>query len=474
MSAKGDSPTSLAAGLCGLLRRHEDFGPLCIDALHALALSIRLGGAGAATAALSAGAVELSLEWVGRRGGGALAEREMQAAGAAVLGATLGARTAVGRSSEEGGGAVVGTCMLGGSSEEGGAEEGGGRLAQAPTTAHLRTPATALRSASPAANASEPDDCDDSRRHAAVLRSAAQRLVSAGGVGIIGSALHAHANPTATTDHLVLAFLGAYRALHASAHHGATFPTQVLALLGAYRVIAPTFADCWAQLEDVRVLRACSGIVLAPSSGTGKPEDGGASAACAHGALHASAHHGATFPHRCERRICSWSPACKCSPRRYFPHTGASAACAHGAHSDNGAQRTAAPTVGNGHGALSVLRSRASRHAVKASLHLLCTALLMRTHGATPGGAVSGASGTPTHSCARGAGEARLGTPLGQLSAASVALSSAVLQLLAALARLAVETRHDAPKLWSELECAAPAAAGVPHVLRADREGEGS
>ena len=395
----------------------------------------------------------------------------MQAAGAAVLGATLGARTAVGRSSEEGGGAVVGTCMLGGSSEEGGAEEGGGRLAQAPTTAHLRTPATALRSASPAANASEPDDCDDSRRHAAVLRSAAQhasahdgaatlhaavlrsaaqRLVSAGGVGIIGSALHAHANPTATTDHLVLAFLGAYRALHASAHHGATFPTQVLALLGAYRVIAPTFADCWAQLEDVRVLRACSGIVLAPSSGTGKPEDGGASAACAHGALHASAHHGATFP------------------------TGASAACAHGAHSDNGAQRTAAPTVGNGRGALSVLRSRASRHAVKASLHLLCTALLMRTHGATPGGAVSGASGTPTHSCARGAGEARLGTPLGQLSAASVALSSAVLQLLAALARLAVETRLDAPKLWSELECAAPAAAGVPHVLRADREGEGS
>ena len=154
--------------------------------------------------------------------------------------------------------------------------------------------------------------------------------------------------------------------------------------------------------------------------------------------------------------------------------TGASAAFAHGAHSDNGAQRTATPTVGNGRGALSVLRSRASRHAVKASLHLLCTALLMRTHGATPGGAVSGASGTPTHSCARGAGEARLGTPLGQLSAASVALSSAVLQLLAALARLAVETRLDAPKLWSELECAAPAAAGVPHVLRADREGEGS
>ena len=332
MSAKGDSPTSLAAGLCGLLRRHGDFGPLCIDALHALALSIRLGGAGAATAALSAGAVELSLEWVGRRGGGALAEREMQAAGAAVLGATLGARTAVGRSSEEGGGAVVGTCMPGGSSEEGGAEEGGGRLAQAPTTAHLRTPAKALRSASPAANATEPDDADDSRRHAAVLRSAAQRLVSAGGVGIIGSALHAHANPTATTDHLVLAFLGAYRALHASAHHGATFPTQVLALLGAYRVIAPTFADCWAQLEDVRVLRACSGIVLAPSSGTGKPEDGGASAACAHVALHASAHHGTTFPtqvraphvlmepcmqvlttallspHRCERRMCSWSP----------------------------------------------------------------------------------------------------------------------------------------------------------------------
>jgi hypothetical protein len=55
-----------------------------------------------------------------------------------------------------------------------------------------------------------------------------------------------------------------------------------------------------------------------------------------------------------------------------------------------------------------------------------------------------------------------------------MALSSAVLQLLAALARLAVETRHDAPKLLGDLERAAPAAAAVPHVLRGDREGEGS
>ena len=290
MSAKGDSPTSLAVGLCGLIRRHNDFGPLCMDALHALALSIQLGGGGAATAALSAalsaGAVELSLEWVGRRGGGALAEREMQAAGAAVLAATFGARPAVGGSAEE----------------EGGAEEGGGRLAQAPATALARAPATALRSASPAADASAPDETrrrghlgepDETRRRAAVLRSAAQRLVSAGGVGIIGSALHAHANPTAATDHLVLA------------------------LLGAYRAIAPTFADCWAQLEDARVLRACTGIVMAASSGT--PEGGGASAACADGA--------------------------------------------DGAHRGRGAQGMAVTTVGNGRGALSVLRSRVSRHA---------------------------------------------------------------------------------------------------------------
>ena len=392
MSAKGDSPASLAVGLCGLLRRHDDFGPLCMDALHALALSIQLGGGGAATAALSAalsaGAVELSLEWVGRRGGGALAEREMQAAGAAVLAATFGARTAVG-----------------GSAEEEGAEEGGGRLAQAPATALARAPATALCSASPAADASAPDE---TRRRAALLRSAAQRLVSAGGVGIIASALHAHANPSAATDHLVLA------------------------LLGAYRAIAPTFADCWAQLEDARVLRACTGIVLAASSGT--PEGGGGSAACADGA--------------------------------------------DGAHRGRGAQGMAVTSAGNGRGALSVLRSRASRHAAKASLHLLCAALLMRTHGGTPGGAVSGVSGTPTHSCARGAGEGAvsggLGAPLAQSSAASMALSSAVLQLLAALARLAVETRHDAPKLLGELERAAHAAAAVPHVLRGDREGAGS
>jgi hypothetical protein len=290
MSAKGDSPTSLAVGLCGLLRRHDDFGPLCMDALHALALSIQLGGGGAATAALSAalsaGAVELSLEWVGRRGGGALAEREMQAAGAAVLAATFGARTAVGGSAEE----------------EEGAEEGGGRLAQAPATALARAPATALCSASPAADASAPDETrrrghpgepDETRRRAALLRSAAQRLVSAGGVGIIGSALHAHANPSAATDHLVLA------------------------LLGAYRAIAPTFADCWAQLEDARVLQACTGIVLAASSGT--PLGGGASAACADGA--------------------------------------------DGAHRGRGAQGMAVTTAGNGRDALSVLRSRVSRHA---------------------------------------------------------------------------------------------------------------
>ena len=396
MSAKGDSPTSLAVGLCGLLRRHEDFGPLCTDALHALALSIQLGGGGAATAALSAGAVELSLEWVGRRGGGALAEREMQAAGAAVLAATLGARTAVG-----------------GSAEEAGAEEGGGRLAQVPATALAMAPATALRSALAAADARASDETrrrghmgetDETRRRAAVLRNAAQRLVSAGGVGIIGSALHAHANPSAATDHLVLA------------------------LLGAYCAIAPTFADCWAQLEDVRVLRACTGIVLAASTNT--PEGGGASAACADGA--------------------------------------------DGAHRGSGARGMAIPTVGNGRGALSALQSRASRQAAKASLHLLCAALLMRTHGGTPGGAVSGVPGTPTHSCARGAGEGGLGAPLAQSSTASMALSSAVLQLLAALARLAVETRHDAPKLLGELERAAPAAAAVPHVLRGDREGEGT
>jgi hypothetical protein len=118
--------------------------------------------------------------------------------------------------------------------------------------------------------------------------------VSAGGVGIIGSALHAHANPSAATDHLVLA------------------------LLGAYRAIAPTFADCWAQLEDARVLRACTGIVLAASSGT--PEGGGGSAACADGA--------------------------------------------DGAHRGRGAQGMAVTTAGNGRGALSVLRSRASRHAI--------------------------------------------------------------------------------------------------------------
>ena len=138
----------------------------------------------------------------------------------------------------------------------------------------------------------------------------------------------------------------------------------------------------------------------------------------------------------------------------------------------------AVTTAGNGRGALSVLRSRASRHAAKASLHLLCAALLMRTHGGTPRGAVSGVSGTPTHSCARGAGEGAvsggLGAPLAQSSAASMALSSAVLQLLAALARLAVETRHDAPKLLGDLERAAPAAAAVPHVLRGDREGGGT
>ena len=134
----------------------------------------------------------------------------------------------------------------------------------------------------------------------------------------------------------------------------------------------------------------------------------------------------------------------------------------------------AVTTVGNGRDALSVLRSRASRHAAKASLHLLCAALLMRTHGGTPGGAVSGVSGTPTHSCARGAGEGGLGAPLAQSSVASMALSSAVLQLLAALARLAVETRHDAPKLLGDLERAAHAAAAVPHVLRGDREGGGS
>ena len=289
MSAKGDSPTSLAVGLCGLLRRHEDFGPLGIDALHALALSIQLGGGGATTAALSAalsaGAVELSLEWVGRRGGGALAEREMQAAGAAVLAATLGARTAVG-----------------GSAEEAGAEEGGGRLAQVPATALAMAPATALRSALAAADARASDETrrrghmgetDETRRRAAVLRNAAQRLVSAGGVGIIGSALHAHANPSAATDHLVLA------------------------LLGAYRAIAPTFADCWAQLEDARVLQACTGIVLAASSGT--PLGGGASAASADGA--------------------------------------------DGAHRGRGAQGMAVTSAGNGRGALSVLRSRASRHA---------------------------------------------------------------------------------------------------------------
>ena len=202
----------------------------------------------------------------------------------------------------------------------------------------------------------------------------------------------------------------------------------MLALLGAYRAIAPTFADCWAQLEDVRVLRACTGIVLAASTDT--PEGGGASAACADGA--------------------------------------------DGAHRGSGARGMAIPTVGNGRGALSALQSRASRQAAKASLHLLCAALLMRTHGGTPGGAVSGVSGTPTHSCARGAGEGGLGAPLAQSSTASMALSSAVLQLLAALARLAVETRHDAPKLWADLEMAAPAAAAVPHVLRGDREGEGS
>jgi len=318
MSAKGDSPTSLAVGLCGLLRRHDDFGPLCMDALHALALSIQLGGGGAATAALSAalsaGAVELSLEWVGRRGGGALAEREMQAAGAAVLAATFGARTAVGGSAEE----------------EEGAEEGGGRLAQAPATALARAPATALCSASSIADASAPDETrrrghpgepdetrrrghpgepDETRRRAAVLRSAAQRLVSAGGVGIIGSALHAHANPSATTDHLVLA------------------------LLGAYQAIAPTFADCWAQLEDARVLQACTGIVLAASSGT--PLGGGASAACADGA--------------------------------------------DGAHRGRGAQGMAVTTAGNGRDALSVLRSRVSRHA---SAHYGATRIASAHYGA--------------------------------------------------------------------------------------------